>query len=74
MSTIIEIDCTTGESIERDMTEAELEAHAAMAAQAEAEHLAREEAAAELAEAKASAEAKLAAMGLTPAEIAALSK
>jgi hypothetical protein len=74
MSKVIEIDCTTGESIERDMTEAELEAQAAMAAQAEADHLAREEEAAALAEAKASAEAKLAAMGLTPAEIAALSK
>lgn len=74
MSTVIEIDCSTGESIERDMTEAELEAQAAMAAAFEADRLAAEEEAAALAEAKASAEAKLAAMGLTPAEIAALSK
>ena len=74
MSKVIEIDCSTGESVERDMTPAELEAQAAMQAQAEADRLAAEEEAAALAEAKASAEAKLAAMGLTPAEIAALSK
>lgn len=74
MSKVIEIDCSTGESVERDMTPAELEAQAAMQAQAEANRLAQEEAAAAQAEAKASAEAKLAALGLTADEIAALSK
>ena len=72
MSKVIEIDCSTGESVERDMTPAELEAQAAMQAQAEANRLAQEEAAAAQAEAKASAEAKLAALGLTADEIAAL--
>ena len=57
MSTVIEIDCSTGESIERDMTEAELEAQAEMAAAFEADRLAAEEEAAALAEAKASAQA-----------------
>jgi hypothetical protein len=59
MSKVIEIDCSTGESIERDMTEAELEAQAAMQAQAAADRLAQEEAAAALDALKASARAKL---------------
>jgi hypothetical protein len=59
MSKIIEIDCSTGESIERDMTPAELEAQAAMQAQAAADRLAQEEAASALAALKASARAKL---------------
>jgi hypothetical protein len=59
MSTIIEINCETGESIERDMTAEELaeqEARVAAFAAAEAERLAAEEALAAL---KTSARAKL---------------
>ena len=74
MSKVIEIDCSTGVSVERDMTPAELEAQAAMAAQAEADRAEAERIAAETQAAKASAEAKLAALGLTAEEIAALSK
>lgn len=72
MSKVIEIDCSTGESVERDMTPAELEAQAAMQAQAEADRLAAEEAKAASDAAKASAEAKLSALGLTADEISAL--
>ena len=73
MSTVIEIDCSTGESVERDMTEAELAAQAAMAAQVEAERLAAEEAKAALDALKASARAKLVAgTPLTEAEAATL--
>lgn len=74
MSKVIEIDCSTGESVERDMTPAELEAQAAMQAQAEKARAAEDAAKAELEAAKASAEAKLSALGLTAEEIAALSK
>lgn len=59
MATIIEINCETGESIERDMTDKELSDHDALIANvaaAEAERLAAEEALAAL---KASARAKL---------------
>ena len=59
MSKVIEIDCSTGESVERDMTPAELEAQAAMQAQAEADRLAQDEAKAALDALKASAKAKL---------------
>lgn len=72
MSKVIEIDCSTGESIERDMTEAELEAQAAMQAQAEEQRAAEDAAKAASDALKASAEAKLAALGLTAEEIAAL--
>ncbi len=72
---ITEINCETGEIVERDMTpeevtgyEAQLAALAEHEAQQEADRLARENAAA----AKASAEAKLAALGLTADEINAL--
>ncbi len=72
MSKVIEIDCSTGESVERDMTEAELEAQAAMQAQAE-EHRAAEDAAKAASDAaKASAVSKLSALGLTADEVAAL--
>jgi hypothetical protein len=56
---IIEHNTTTGEIVEREMTPAELEAQAAMQAQAEEAHLAQEEAASALAALKASARAKL---------------
>lgn len=74
MSKVIEIDCSTGESIERDMTPAELEAQAAMQAQAEADRAAAQAEADAVAAAKESANAKLAALGLTPEEISALVK
>jgi len=74
MSKVIEIDCSTGESIERDMTPAELEAQAAMQAQAEADRAAAQAEADAIAAAKESANAKLAALGLTPEEISALVK
>ncbi len=70
--TAIDINCTTGEVIERPLTaeeiverEAAAIAHAAQVAEQEAEEAAK-------AAAKASAEAKLAALGLSPEEIAAL--
>ena len=70
----IEVNCETGEVTEVPLTAAEiqqreLDAIAAATAKAEADALA--EAAAD---AKASAQAKLSALGLTPEEIAALSK
>ena len=74
MTTAIEVNCTTGEVIERPLTAEELaqrEADAAVYAAQEAEREATEAAA--LA-AKESANAKLAALGLTAEEIAALSQ
>jgi hypothetical protein len=59
MSKVIEINCETGESIERDMTPAELEAQAAMQAQAEENRAAEDAAKAALDALKASAKAKL---------------
>ena len=59
MSKVIEIDCSTGESVERDMTPAELEAQAAMQAQAEEARAAEDAAKAALDALKASAKAKL---------------
>jgi hypothetical protein len=74
MSKVIEIDCSTGVSVERDMTPAELEAQAAMQAQVEEARAADEAAKAASDAAKASATAKLSALGLTADEIAALTK
>lgn len=71
---VIEVDCSTGISTERDMTAEEIANMQAMQAEAEARRAEEEAAAVALAEAKASAEAKLAALGLTADEIAALSK
>jgi hypothetical protein len=59
MSKVIEIDCSTGESVERDMTPAELEAQAAMQAQASEQAAINAEIEAHLTEVKASAKAKL---------------
>jgi hypothetical protein len=74
IATAIEVNCETGEVTERPLTSAELAQREADAA-AWAEIKAAEDAAkAATAEAKASAEAKLSALGLTPEEIAALSK
>ena len=72
MSKVIEIDCTTGESIERDMTPAELEAQAAMQAEAEANRLAAEAEAARVDALKVSARAKLVAGQPLTADEAAL--
>lgn len=74
MSTAIEVNCETGEVTERPLTAEEIAANEAAAAEAEARRHEAEVAAAAVAEAKANAEAKLAALGLTPEEIAALSK
>lgn len=71
---VIEVDCTTGESIERDMTADEIAAMDAMRAEAEARKAAEDAEALATAEAKASAHAKLALLGLTEDEIAALTK
>lgn len=68
------VDCSTGETTVVPLTAEEIAANEAAAAQAEAERLAAEAEAQAKAEAKAAAEAKLAALGLTPEEIAALTK
>jgi hypothetical protein len=69
---VIEVDCSTGIETIRDMTaeeissmEASVAAYAAVQSEQEAEAAAK-------AVAKSSAESKLAALGLTPEEIAAL--
>lgn len=72
--TMIEVNCETGETTERPLTAEELAAREVAMAAAEAELLAREAAEQAAADAKASAQAKLAALGLTAEEIAALSK
>jgi hypothetical protein len=74
MTTTIEVNCTTGEVVERPLTAEELaqrEVDAAAFAAAQAEREASE-AAAQVA--KESAQSKLTALGLTAEEIAALSK
>ena len=68
------VDCSTGEQTVVPLTAEEIAELEAAAAQAEQERLAAEAEAAAKAAAKAAAEAKLAALGLTPDEIAALSK
>ena len=68
----VEVNCATGEVVERPLTQEEIaqrEADAAAAAAADAERVAAEEA---KAAAKASALAKWAALGLTGEEAAAL--
>ena len=70
----VEINCETGEVVERPLTAEEIAANEAAAAQAAAEAHEAEVAAQAVATAKAAAEAKLAALGLTTEEIAALSK
>ena len=72
--TAIEVNCTTGEVIERPLTAEEIAANEAAAAQAEADRLVREAEAATVAAAKEAAHVKLAALGLTAEEIAALGK
>lgn len=66
------VDCTTGEQTIVELTDEEISEREAMAAQALAERQAQEATDLAKAEAKASAQAKLAALGLTAEEIAAL--
>jgi hypothetical protein len=72
MTTAIEINCETGEVIERPLTADEIAANEEAQAQAAADALAAEEEEQAKAAAKASAEAKLATLGLTADEVAAL--
>jgi len=69
MTKAIEVNCTTGEVTERDLTAEELQAQADAAAQAEAERVAAEAEAAEKATAKA---ALLKRLGITADEAALL--
>ena len=66
------VDCSTGERTVIELTDEEIAEREAMAAQAEADRLAQEQAEADRLAAKASAEAKLAEIGLTADEIAAI--
>jgi hypothetical protein len=68
----IEVNCETGEVVERPLTADEIAAAAAAAEQAAAEQAARDAEAQAVADAKASAITKLAKLGLSDAEIAAL--
>ena len=74
MTNAIEVNCTTGEVIERPLTAEELAQHEVDAAAAAAAQAEREATEAAALAAKESAQAKLAALGLTAEEIAALSK
>ena len=74
MATVIEINCETGVSTEREMTAEEIAAQEKMAADMAAQQAEQEAEAKAKADAKASAAAKLAALGLTADEVAALSK
>ena len=68
------VDCSTGEQTVVPLTAEEIADLQAAAAQAEQNRLAAEAEAAKVAAAKEAAQSKLAALGLTPEEIAALSK
>jgi hypothetical protein len=69
---VVEYDCETGKSIERDMTVQEAEAHEARQADAQTAYEAALAAAEAKAAAKASATDKLTKLGLTADEIAAM--
>ena len=70
----VDINCETGEVTERPLTAQEIADREAAAAQFAADQAAKEAADKAAADAKASAVAKLAALGLTDAEVAALIK
>lgn len=70
--TKVVVDCASGEVNYIPLTPQEIAEREALAAQAEQERLEREAADQAKAEAKASAESKLAALGLTAEEISAL--
>lgn len=74
MTTAIEINCETGEVIERPLTADEIAANEAAAVESAAAAHEAEVAAQAVADAKASAQSKLATLGLTAEEIAALTK
>jgi hypothetical protein len=74
MTTAIEVNCATGEVIERPLTAEEIAQREVDAAAYAIEEAERDAAAEAAAAAKASGQAKLAALGLTADEIAALSK
>jgi hypothetical protein len=74
MPKVLEVDCSTGISTEREMTAEEVASMEAMRADAEARRAEEEAAAEATATAKASANAKLEALGLTAEEITALTK
>ena len=69
---VVEVDCVTGIATTRSMTQAESDAQAASAAQAQAEADAKAQAEAQAQAIKSSAVSKLAKLGLTDEEIAAL--
>lgn len=71
---VVEIDCTTGESITRAMTKEEQDNHAKMAEENAARRAEEEAAAKAEADAKASALTKLTVLGLTVEEAKALLK
>ena len=70
----IEVNCTTGVVLEIELTDEEITQREQDAVIAEMERAERETAAQAQADAKLSAQAKLAALGLTGEEIAALTK
>jgi len=72
--TRIEINCTTGQTSIIELTDAEIAANEAAALAAADQRKAAEAEAAAVAAAKAAGQAKLAALGLTAEEIAALTK
>lgn len=70
--TAVEVNCETGEVITRPLTDEEITAQQELAAKAAEDAAAREAEAAAVAVAKEAAHAKLAALGLTAEEIAAI--
>jgi hypothetical protein len=74
MTIAIEVNCATGEVVERPLTAEEIAQREADAAAFAAEQAEREAAQAAVEAAKASANEKLAGLGLTTEEIAALTK
>ena len=72
MADVLIVDCTTGEVTTRPQTAEEIAAQKASAAQAQAEAEAKAKAEADAQAAKSSAISKLAKLGLTDEEIAAL--
>jgi hypothetical protein len=72
--TRLEVNCTTGEVMEIELTAAEIAERDQMAAQAEVDRAEREAKEQAEADAKLAAQAKLQALGLTGEEIAAITK
>ena len=70
--TITNYDCSTGETTVRSMTDDELKAFEERNAKTEEDRIKAKQAEADKAAAKVSAQAKLAALGLTPDEVTAI--